>query len=85
MYYLSLPFSEINDFHFSQTDGLLSNVLGGIGHVALSAGAFVFDDDDDYLSGDNMNEKRMKIQVRRGIKIQDKLITMFISIFCDLL
>ncbi|KAK3096835.1 hypothetical protein FSP39_003796 [Pinctada imbricata] len=53
----------IPSFICNETDGLITNILGGIGHIALSAGAFVFDDDDDYLSGGGMDKNRMKIQV----------------------
>jgi hypothetical protein len=31
--------------------------------MVTSAGAFVFDDDPDYLSGDKMDINRLKIQV----------------------
>jgi len=48
---------------YSQVDGLLSRALVSAGHLATSAGAFVFDDDDDYLSGDDMSKDRLRLQV----------------------
>ncbi|XP_033739881.1 vacuolar protein sorting-associated protein 13C-like [Pecten maximus] len=47
----------------SSADGLLTRVLGSAGHVLTSAGAFVFDDDDDYLSGGEMDKDRLRLQV----------------------
>ena len=44
--------------------GFVKRVLGEAGHTLVSAGAFVFDDDDDYLSGDQLDLHRLKLQVR---------------------
>ena len=41
----------------------MSRMLAETGHTLISAGAFVFDDDDDYLSGDEIDQDRLKLQV----------------------
>lgn len=41
----------------------MRKTLANAGHTLISAGAFVFDDDDDYLSGDQLNTHRFKLQV----------------------
>ncbi|XP_061177627.1 intermembrane lipid transfer protein VPS13A-like [Saccostrea echinata] len=46
-----------------EADGLISNILGRVGHVAVSAGAYVFDNDEDYLSGQNLNINRFRLHV----------------------
>ncbi|XP_025099873.1 vacuolar protein sorting-associated protein 13A-like isoform X2 [Pomacea canaliculata] len=43
--------------------GFVRKTLANAGHTLISAGAFVFDDDDDYLSGDQLNTHRFKLQV----------------------
>ncbi|XP_076444664.1 LOW QUALITY PROTEIN: intermembrane lipid transfer protein VPS13A-like [Babylonia areolata] len=43
--------------------GFIRGVLGEAGHTLISAGAFVFDDDDDYLSGQQVDAHRFKLQV----------------------
>lgn len=52
-------------FYHSEVDGLrfLDRALADIGHTLISAGAFVFDDDDDYLSGDKMDKDRLRVEV----------------------
>ncbi|KAK6170959.1 hypothetical protein SNE40_019236 [Patella caerulea] len=45
------------------TDGLVGSALASMGHNLISAGAFVFDDDDDYLSGENVDQQRLRLQV----------------------
>ncbi|XP_056015608.1 intermembrane lipid transfer protein VPS13A-like isoform X3 [Ostrea edulis] len=46
-----------------EADGLISNILGRVGHVAVSAGAYVFDNDEDYLSGQNLSISRFRLHV----------------------
>ena len=48
--------------------GFVKRALGDAGHTLISAGAFVFDDDDDYLSGEQVDVHRMKLQVRNFIQ-----------------
>ncbi|XP_048240040.1 vacuolar protein sorting-associated protein 13A-like isoform X2 [Haliotis rufescens] len=43
--------------------GFVERALADAGHTLVSAGAFVFDDDDDYLSGDLVDKHRLKLQV----------------------
>ncbi|KAK7492082.1 hypothetical protein BaRGS_00016746 [Batillaria attramentaria] len=43
--------------------GFVKRVLGDAGHTLISAGAFVFDDDDDYLSGQQLDIHRLRLQV----------------------
>ncbi|KAK3771907.1 hypothetical protein RRG08_053888 [Elysia crispata] len=43
-------------------DHSMSRMLAETGHTLISAGAFVFDDDDDYLSGDEIDQDRLKLQ-----------------------
>lgn len=42
----------------------MKRTLADAGHTLISAGAFVFDDDDDYLSGEQLDVHRLKLQVR---------------------
>lgn len=44
-------------------DYSVSRLLADAGHTLVNAGAFVFDDDDDYLSGDQIDRNRLKLQV----------------------
>ena len=41
----------------------MEKVLADAGHALVSAGAFTFDDDDDYLSGNSLDLHRLRIQV----------------------
>ncbi|BFZ09736.1 hypothetical protein BsWGS_12775 [Bradybaena similaris] len=41
----------------------VSHLLARAGHTLISAGAFVFEDDDDYLSGPQVDVHRLKLQV----------------------
>ncbi|GFO42660.1 vacuolar protein sorting-associated protein 13a, partial [Plakobranchus ocellatus] len=45
------------------SDYSISRMLAEAGHTLVSAGAFVFDDDDDYLSGDQIDQNRLRLQV----------------------
>jgi hypothetical protein len=56
-------YSDDTDGLLSHDDGFLSHHLASFGSMVTSAGAFVFDDDPDYLSGDKMDINRLKIQV----------------------
>ncbi|XP_055887721.1 intermembrane lipid transfer protein VPS13A-like isoform X3 [Biomphalaria glabrata] len=50
----------------TKKDGSTINIpdcLAQAGHTLVSAGAFVFDDDDDYLSGNEIDYHRLKLQV----------------------
>ncbi|CAL1544729.1 unnamed protein product [Lymnaea stagnalis] len=47
----------------STTGCSVANMLAKAGHTLVSAGAFVFDDDDDYLSGKQVDYHRLKLQV----------------------
>ena len=46
-----------------EADGLISNILSRVGHVAMSAGAYVFDNDEDYLSGQALSSTRFRLHV----------------------
>nr|XP_022286655.1 vacuolar protein sorting-associated protein 13A-like isoform X3 [Crassostrea virginica] len=46
-----------------EADGLISNILSRVGHVAVSAGAYVFDNDEDYLSGQALSSTRFRLHV----------------------
>ncbi|VDI67939.1 Hypothetical predicted protein [Mytilus galloprovincialis] len=47
----------------SRSDDFVAETLAAFGNMMTSSGAFVFDDDPDYLSGDKMDINRLKIQV----------------------
>ena len=44
----------------------MRSLLAKAGHTLVSAGAFVFEDDDDYLSGDQVSKCVMCVCVRYG-------------------
>ncbi|XP_052088041.1 intermembrane lipid transfer protein VPS13C-like isoform X4 [Mytilus californianus] len=55
--------SDDVDGLFSRSDDFVTETLAAFGNMVTSSGAFVFDDDPDYLSGDKMDINRLKVQV----------------------
>nr|XP_034335213.1 vacuolar protein sorting-associated protein 13A isoform X3 [Crassostrea gigas] len=56
--------SEVNvKSETDEADGLISSILGRVGHMAVSAGAYVFDNDEDYLSGQQLSLNRFRLHV----------------------
>ncbi|XP_012945076.2 vacuolar protein sorting-associated protein 13A, partial [Aplysia californica] len=51
------------DKDFPDSSRSVSTLLAKAGHTLISAGAFVFEDDDDYLSGTQLDYYRCKVQV----------------------
>ncbi|KAL5009894.1 hypothetical protein ScPMuIL_012199, partial [Solemya velum] len=41
----------------------LGQLLGNVGHTVVNAAAFVFDGDNDYLSGDKLDYDRLRLQI----------------------
>ncbi|CAG2212442.1 VPS13A_C [Mytilus edulis] len=59
----------------SRSDDFVAETLAAFGNMMTSSGAFVFDDDPDYLSGDKMDINRLKIQMENSL-------TFAVDIYC---